>query len=120
MDGNKEWYLNGNVIVLTDRLLNLRMEMERKVVVPEWKLHRTDGPAIECANGSKSWYLNGKRHRTDGPAIEWANGDTTERSWYLNGKLHRTDGPAKDWPSKEKRSGILKERRLNRCFTNVK
>ena len=24
------------------------------------KLHREDGPAIECANGTKHWYLNGK------------------------------------------------------------
>jgi hypothetical protein len=42
-------------------------------------------------NGSKSWYLNGKRHREDGPAIEWPNGD---KFWSLNGKLHREDGPA--------------------------
>ena len=34
-------------------------------------------------NGSKSWWLNGKRHREDGPAIEWADGD---KSWWLNGK----------------------------------
>jgi hypothetical protein len=53
--------------------------------------HRTDGPAVEYADGSKVWYLNGKRHRTDGPAKEWANGS---KSWYLNGVLHRTDGPA--------------------------
>ena len=26
------------------------------------ELHRTDGPAIEYADGSKEWYLNGKRH----------------------------------------------------------
>jgi hypothetical protein len=61
----------------------------------EWlqnhKLHRTDGPAIECANGDKEWYLNGKLHRTDGPAVEWAEGD---KFWYQNGKRHRTDGPA--------------------------
>jgi len=46
------------------------------------KLHRTDGPACEYANGNKYWYLNGKCHRTDGPACEWANGD---KFWYLNG-----------------------------------
>jgi hypothetical protein len=44
--------------------------------------HRLDGPAIEWADGSKEWDVNGKRHREDGPAIEWANGD---RSWYVNG-----------------------------------
>ena len=43
------------------------------------------------ADGSKHWYLNGKRHREDGPAVEYANGD---KSWYLNGKYHREDGPA--------------------------
>jgi hypothetical protein len=38
------------------------------------KLHREDGPAIECANGDKCWYRDGKCHREDGPAIEWADG----------------------------------------------
>jgi len=33
-DGAKDWWLNG-------------------------KLHREDGPAIECANGYKQWRLNG-------------------------------------------------------------
>jgi len=55
------------------------------------KQHREDGPAIEWANGDKSWYLNGKIHREDGPAIERANGN---KIWYLNGILHREDGPA--------------------------
>jgi hypothetical protein len=61
----------------------------------EWylngELHREDGPAIEFADGSKFWCLDGKRHREDGPAIEWANGT---KEWYLNGKRHRKDGPA--------------------------
>ena len=34
------------------------------------KLHRADGPAVEWANGTKEWWLNGKRHRADGPAVE--------------------------------------------------
>ena len=55
------------------------------------KRHREDGPAIECANGARYWYLNGKLHRKDGPACEYANGT---REWYLNGKYHREDGPA--------------------------
>ena len=55
------------------------------------KLHRTDGPAVECSDGNKHWYFNGKLHRTDGPAIEWASGN---KHWYLNGNLHRADGPA--------------------------
>jgi hypothetical protein len=64
--GDKEWYLND-------------------------KLHRTDGPARECANGDKHWWLNGKPHRADGPAIERASGS---KHWFLNGQRHRTDGPA--------------------------
>ena len=67
--------------------------MEYKVVVSssntQWfklgtnQRHREDGPAIEFADGSKEWYLNGKRHREDGPAIENADG---YKHWYLNGK----------------------------------
>jgi hypothetical protein len=63
------------------------------------KLHREDGPAIECVDGDKEWYLNGKRHREDGPAIECANGD---KAWYLNGQCHREDGPAVEWASGDK------------------
>ena len=50
-------------------------------------------------SGHKYWYLNGERHRTDGPAIEFADGD---KWWYLNGKLHRTDGPAFEWANGDK------------------
>jgi hypothetical protein len=42
-------------------------------------------------DGSRYWYLNGKRHREDGPAVEWPSGT---RQWYLNDKRHREDGPA--------------------------
>jgi hypothetical protein len=66
------------------------------------QLHRTDGPAYEYADGSKSWYLNGVRHRTDGPAIERDGGF---KSWYLNGHLltenlflKLTRGPVKSLP----------------------
>ena len=44
-------------------------------------LHRTNGPAVEHADGSKVWYQNDQLHRTDGPAIEHADGN----KWYLNG-----------------------------------
>ena len=47
------------------------------------KRHREDGPAIEGGDGYKAWYLEGKRHREDGPAIEGSGGD---KAWYLNGK----------------------------------
>ena len=32
--------------------------------------------------GDKFWYLNDKLHREDGPAMEWADGS---KSWCLNG-----------------------------------
>jgi len=53
--------------------------------------HRTDGPAVELANGGQEWYLNDQRHRIGGPAIDWNNGYS---SWWLDGILHRIDGPA--------------------------
>jgi hypothetical protein len=37
-------------------------------------LHRLDGPAMECPNGTKIWYYYGQKHRFDGPAIELPNG----------------------------------------------
>jgi hypothetical protein len=55
------------------------------------ELHRLDGPAIEMADGSKEWYVDGKVHRLDGPAFEYADG---HKAWYIDGKLHRLDGPA--------------------------
>ena len=45
--------------------------------------HREDGPAIERADGVKSWYINGKLHREDGPAVEYASGS---KEWYINGE----------------------------------
>ena len=53
--------------------------------------HRENGPAMEWANGSKEWYLNGLIHRESGPAIEDVDGF---KYWYLNGKRHREDGPS--------------------------
>jgi len=62
-------------------------------------IHRdNDLPAIEWANGSKAWYVNGQRHRDNNlPAIEWASGD---KAWYVNGQRHRdNDLPAIEWTS---------------------
>jgi len=47
------------------------------------KLHRTDAPAVEWADGSKHWYQNNKLHRVDGPAYEDASGT---KCWWLDGK----------------------------------
>jgi len=77
----KEQYIHinqyGNKIYYKDRALT--------------KLHRLDGPAVEYADGSKMWYVDGQRHRLDGPAIEWADGS---KAWYVDGQCHRLDGPA--------------------------
>jgi len=63
----------------------------------EWyqngKLHRLDGPAVECTKGYKEWYQNGQRHRLDGPAVECRNGI---KVWYVEGKcLTETEFNAK-------------------------
>ena len=63
------------------------------------KLHRQHGPAVEYLNGTKEWWLNGNIHRTDGPAIEYADGS---KEWWLNGQRHRTDGPAIEWADGDK------------------
>ena len=64
------------------------------------KRHREDGPAVEYPNGTKEWRLHGKYHREDGPAIERANGS---KEWFLHGKLHREDGPACEYPGGRRR-----------------
>ena len=58
------------------------------------QVHNEHGPAIEWANGDKSWWLNDKLHREGAPSIEEASGN---KWWYLNGKRHREDGPAIEW-----------------------
>ena len=68
---NKFYYLDGSILNKEDH---------------SKQLHRVDGPAIEWADGDKSWYLNGKYHRVDGPAIEWEK--SSVRHWYLNGECY--------------------------------
>ena len=63
------------------------------------QLHRENGPAVEWAGGTKSWYQNGQLHRTDGPAIEHSIGT---KEWFQNGQRHRADGPAIEWASGRK------------------
>jgi hypothetical protein len=52
------------------------------------QLHRIDGPAVEYADGSKSWYVDDLLHRVDGPAIEWSNGS---KSWWVDDELYSTE-----------------------------
>lgn len=50
----------------------------------EDQLHREGNlPAIEYADGGKSFYINDEYHREDGPAIIWANGI---KGWWINGE----------------------------------
>lgn len=48
-------------------------------------LHREDGPAIEWADGGKSWLVNGKLHREDGPAVVYSKG---LKEWWIDGILY--------------------------------
>ena len=79
------------------------------------KRHRTDGPATERTNGDKFWCLNGKLHRTDGPAVEFADGD---KFWCLNGKWHRVDGPAVEYVSGDK-EWYLNDIEVNPLFFEI-
>ena len=87
-----------------DKCGNKRFYSDREMTI----YHREDGPAIEHANGTKYWYLNGKLHREDGPAVEWVDGD---KSWFLNGVRHREDGPAIEYADGDK-SWFLNGERL--------
>ena len=70
--GDKSWYLNDQE--LTESEFNERMNKPTMTTYP---------------NGNKEWHLNGQRHRTDGPAIECADG---RKSWYLHDmKLLKAD-----------------------------
>jgi len=55
----------------------------------EDKIHRLDGPALECLNGSKYWYINGNKHRNIDPYVEWSDG---EKFWWFKGERHRVGG----------------------------
>ena len=83
--------------------------------------HREDGPAIECSNGTKLWYLNGQRHRENGPAAEWSDG---YKSWWLNGQLHREDGPAIEYINGTKlwylNGQCFTEAEFNKRINNIK
>lgn len=46
------------------------------------ELHRTDGPAVIYAYGTKFWCQHGERHRLDGPAVIYSDGS---EAWYING-----------------------------------
>jgi len=48
---------------------------------PDGTYHCEDGPTIVRSNGTKEWFINGRRHREDGPAIEWNDGG---KQWWMH------------------------------------
>lgn len=42
-------------------------------------------------DGNKYWYLDHQHHRSNGPAIQWADGCL---HWYWYGQRHRVSGPS--------------------------
>ena len=69
--------------------------------------HRIKGPATECPNGIKSWWLNGEHHREEGPAVEYPDGS---KEWWTNGERHHEEGPAIEYTSGWKEWWINGER----------
>jgi hypothetical protein len=55
------------------------------------KIHKKDGPAIICKDGTMKWLLYGKLHREKEPAVVWKKGT---KSWLKNNKFHNEKGPA--------------------------
>ena len=51
----------------------------------QYELHREDGPAIECSNGTNIYCINDQIHREDGPAVEYYDGN---EEYWLNGKQY--------------------------------
>ena len=92
-NGDKEWYINGNLHRENDQPAIVRKNGDKQWYV-NGRLHReNDLPAIENSYGDKFWYRHGIRHReNDKPAIEYTCGS---KWWYYNGNLHReNDRPA--------------------------
>jgi hypothetical protein len=101
-DGKKEWWVYGEqyteegvekmekVFPILKNIFNFTKSWYNA----KQQLHREEGPALECLNRYKMWYINGKLHREDGPAVEFSDGT---KKWYFKDKLHREDGPAIEW-----------------------
>ena len=53
--------------------------------LPDKRLHRLGGPAIERPDGDRSWWEHGKLHRLDGPARVGTNG--REEYWIHGYRL---------------------------------
>jgi hypothetical protein len=63
----------------------------------EDELHNPDGPAIACANGGKSYWINDQLHNANGPALVYANG---YKAYWIHGKkLNKVE--FKEWQAKQ-------------------
>lgn len=49
-------------------------------------LHREDGPAVECPNGTYQYYIDNKLHRLDGPALFTIGGGKCYYHWIYYDK----------------------------------
>lgn len=58
--------------------------------LPDGRLHREFGPAIEWKHGDKEWWLNGVRHRNNEPAIIYKDG---YQAWFDHGICLKEIGP---------------------------
>ena len=76
---------------MTDSVMTINPEGDKTWYNAAGEIHRDGGPAVENADGTKEWWVDGKRHRENGPAIEYHYG---AKVWYREGRLHREDGPA--------------------------
>lgn len=59
------------------------------------RLHRQDGPALRAVDAEgvvlrEQWWLDGVAHREDGPAVVSADGS---RSWFFQGRLVASQDP---------------------------
>jgi hypothetical protein len=81
----------GLLLVNTYRDPNTRLPVTREEFYDEGKLHKEDGPALKCSDGSEAWYLNGVFHREDGPAISDSSG---YKAWWVQGIRKRVEFPS--------------------------
>lgn len=55
-------------------------------------LHRRDGPAVECSDGTYMWFYNESLHRDWGPAVLNTSG---EEEYYIHGR--QVPRPTSTW-----------------------
>lgn len=99
--GDVFWFKEAGAFAVDGPGVFYRLENGTSVV-----LHREGAPAVERADGTVEWWVNGQLHRDGGPAVIRSD-DTV--FWYRRHLCHRDDGPAverpdgsKEWISNDK------------------